>query len=34
MARQKNTCPIPLFDSLWGNLENGKNKEEMSHTSI
>ncbi len=34
MARKKNTCPIPLLDSLWRNLENGKNKEDMSYTSL
>jgi hypothetical protein len=31
--QEKNTCPIPLIDSLFRNLENGNKKEYMSYTS-
>ncbi len=34
MARTKKTFPIPLIDSLWWNLKNGKNKEDISYTSL
>jgi hypothetical protein len=32
--RYKKTCPIPLLDSLLRNPKNGKNKEDMSYTSL